>query len=81
MAAQAVSVSAADRYLFDLNGFLVVRGVLSADEVASANAAIDRHQGYTLDFFLQFLYSLICYVADSIPCGRADSLWWRQVGG
>lgn len=32
-----------ERYLFDLNGFLIVRGVLTPDEVAEANAAIDRH--------------------------------------
>lgn len=32
-----------ERYLFDLNGFLVVRGVLTADEIRHANAAIDRH--------------------------------------
>jgi ectoine hydroxylase-related dioxygenase (phytanoyl-CoA dioxygenase family) len=32
-----------ERYLFDLNGYLIVRGVLSPDEVSAANAAIDRH--------------------------------------
>ena len=32
-----------ERYLFDLNGFLVLRGVLSAEEVATMNAAIDHH--------------------------------------
>jgi ectoine hydroxylase-related dioxygenase (phytanoyl-CoA dioxygenase family) len=31
-----------DDYEFDLRGFLVVRGALSADEVASLNAAYDR---------------------------------------
>ena len=30
-----------DRFLFDLNGFLVVRGAVSPDEVAALNAAID----------------------------------------
>lgn len=30
-------------YLFDLNGFLLLRGVLSPDEVARANAAIDKY--------------------------------------
>ncbi|MDB6170112.1 MAG: hypothetical protein JWM88_2976 [Verrucomicrobia bacterium] len=30
-----------DEYLFDLNGFVVLRGVLSKDEVADANARID----------------------------------------
>jgi len=33
-----------ERYLFDLNGFLVVRGVLSPAEVAAANDAMDAHQ-------------------------------------
>lgn len=32
-----------ERYLFDLNGFLIVRGVLTAEEVAAANRAIDNH--------------------------------------
>lgn len=32
-----------EQYLFDLQGYLVVEGVLSADEVAAANAAIDHH--------------------------------------
>ena len=32
-----------ERYLFDLNGFLIVRGVLTPDEVATCHAAIDRH--------------------------------------
>ena len=32
-----------ERYLFDLNGYLIVEGVLSADEVARCNAAIDHH--------------------------------------
>lgn len=32
-----------ERYLFDLNGFLIVRGVLTPEEVEEANAAIDRH--------------------------------------
>ena len=31
------------KYLFDLNGFLVLRGVLSEAEVAAANAAVDAH--------------------------------------
>ncbi|MGK3735157.1 MAG: hypothetical protein ACI8RD_005450 [Bacillariaceae sp.] len=32
-----------ERYLFDLNGFLIIRGVLSEEEVEEANRAIDRH--------------------------------------
>lgn len=36
-------MSEAERYLFDLNGFLVVRGVLSPEEVAACNTAIEKH--------------------------------------
>ena len=32
-----------DRYLFDLNGFLVLRGVFSEEQVSAANKAIDAH--------------------------------------
>ena len=32
------------RYLFDLNGFIVVRGVLSPEELQSANTAIDKRE-------------------------------------
>lgn len=35
--------SDADRYLFDLNGFLLIRGVLSREEVRAANTAMDAH--------------------------------------
>ena len=32
-----------EKYLFDLNGYLVVRGVLTAEEIQAANDAIDHH--------------------------------------
>lgn len=32
-----------EKFFFDLNGFLVVRGALTAEEVAAANTAIDAH--------------------------------------
>jgi len=32
-----------ERYLFDLNGFLILRGVFSSEEVDRANEAIDKH--------------------------------------
>jgi len=32
-----------EKFLFDLQGFLVVEGVLSKAEVAAANEAIERH--------------------------------------
>ena len=31
-----------ERYLFDLNGYLVVRNVLTPEEIGDANAAIDK---------------------------------------
>lgn len=33
-----------DRYLFDLNGYLVLRGALSPEEVAACNASLDELQ-------------------------------------
>ena len=32
-----------ERFMFDLNGFIVVRNVLTEAEVSAANAAIDTH--------------------------------------
>jgi len=32
-----------ERYLFDLNGYIIVRGVLTPEEVKQANDAIDNH--------------------------------------
>jgi ectoine hydroxylase-related dioxygenase (phytanoyl-CoA dioxygenase family) len=32
-----------ERYLFDLNGYLIVRGVLTPEQVKEANIAIDKH--------------------------------------
>lgn len=39
----ASNMSAEDKYLFDLNGYIVLRGVLSDSEVALANEAVDAH--------------------------------------
>ncbi len=33
----------AEKYLFDVHGYLVIEGALSSEEVAAANAAIDHH--------------------------------------
>jgi len=33
-----------ERYLFDLNGYLIVRGVLTSDEIRRANDVIDLHR-------------------------------------
>jgi ectoine hydroxylase-related dioxygenase (phytanoyl-CoA dioxygenase family) len=43
-ASAAGAMNSHDKFLFDLNGFVVVRNVFSPDEVAAANAAIDVHQ-------------------------------------
>eukprot|EP00747_Dinoflagellata_sp_TGD_P181844 gnl/TRDRNA2_/TRDRNA2_35829_c0_seq1.p1 gnl/TRDRNA2_/TRDRNA2_35829_c0~~gnl/TRDRNA2_/TRDRNA2_35829_c0_seq1.p1 ORF type:complete len:316 (+),score=45.16 gnl/TRDRNA2_/TRDRNA2_35829_c0_seq1:50-997(+) len=42
----AAGMSDTEKFFFDLNGFLIVRGALSADEVLAANAAIDAHAGH-----------------------------------
>lgn len=31
------------KFLFDLNGYMVIRGALSKEEISQANAAIDCH--------------------------------------
>ena len=38
---QFPTMSEREKYLFDLQGFLVVRGLLSTDEVKRLNEAID----------------------------------------
>ncbi len=32
-----------EKYLFDLNGYIIVKNVLTPEEVALANEAIDKH--------------------------------------
>jgi len=39
-----LSMTEDERYLFDLNGYLIIRGVLTPEQVKEANEAIDRHQ-------------------------------------
>ena len=36
-------MNADEKYLFDLNGYLVIKNVLTPEEVALANAAIEKH--------------------------------------
>lgn len=38
-----------ERYLFDLNGYLIVRGVLSPEDIQEANAAIDERQSLMVE--------------------------------
>ena len=43
MSSTSAGITEREKFEFDLNGFLVLRNILSAEEVASANAAIDAH--------------------------------------
>ena len=36
-------MNATDKYLFDLNGYIVVRNVFTKAEVLTANSVIDKH--------------------------------------
>ena len=40
----AAAMTPREKFLFDLNGFLVIRGVFTPEEIASANAAVDNHK-------------------------------------
>ena len=40
----SAKISDMDRYLFDLNGYLILRGALSVDEVAACNLSLDEMQ-------------------------------------
>jgi len=42
-ATATVEMSDDEKYLFDLNGYIILRGVFTPEEVAEANASIDRH--------------------------------------
>ena len=39
----APAMPAADKFLFDTNGFVIVRGVFGADDLARFHAGIDAH--------------------------------------
>ena len=32
-----------EKYLFDLNGYLVIKDVLASDEIALCNQSVDQH--------------------------------------
>lgn len=38
-----IEMTEEERYIFDLNGFVIVRGVLNQKEIVAANKAIDNH--------------------------------------
>ena len=79
--AMAARMSALDRFLFDLNGFLVVRGVFTAEEVARANAAIDRHSGELHARDAEPLRNAkggTHMAADGPRQDMGGMLWWQQ---
>ena len=39
----APAMTPEQKYLFDLNGFIVIRGVLSSEEITAAHEAMDAH--------------------------------------
>lgn len=45
---EGAGLSPTAKYMFDLNGFLVLRNVLSPEMIAAANAAIDKHEATEL---------------------------------
>jgi len=42
--ASNVLLTEEQRFIFDLEGFVVIKGVFSKDEIEAANAAVDRHK-------------------------------------
>ena len=72
-----------ERCLFDINGYIVVHDMLSADDIALANAAIDRHAGKIRERVRELSLS-----GDSEPLrgttGRGDlsgALSWEEPYG
>jgi hypothetical protein len=61
-------MNAEEKYLFDLNGFLIVRGVFTAEEVAAANIILDKYVSSTLFSFFNCMGciypSVICIVTN-----------------
>jgi hypothetical protein len=50
------TISEKDKYLFDLNGYIVIRNVLTVQEIASANAVIDRKQDLAQERMYVYIY-------------------------
>jgi hypothetical protein len=44
MSSTSLGLTEAERYIFDVRGYLVLRGVLSKEEVGSAVSAISKHK-------------------------------------
>ena len=39
-----IEMTESERYLFDLNGYIIIRNVLTSEEIYEVNAIIDKHQ-------------------------------------
>lgn len=62
-----------ERYLFDLNGYIIVRGVLTPEEVEEANAVIDNHKHEMIERSDKPLRNTVCNTAFSgTGPGRKD---------
>ncbi|KNC48403.1 uncharacterized protein AMSG_04852 [Thecamonas trahens ATCC 50062] len=75
---------ATQRFLFDLNGFIVLRGVLDANEVASLQAAVDAHASEAVSRDAGALKNAKDGSALSAPGSRRDlggMLGWEGVAG
>ena len=44
--ARMSTFTAKDRFLFDLNGYITIRGVLNADELSVLNQGLDEHANF-----------------------------------
>ena len=49
MTSQQPTVSEADRFLFDVQGYIILRGALNRDEVAELNEAVERLENHPFD--------------------------------
>ena len=43
MAIKRLAMNAKDKFLFDLNGYIIIRGVFTKEEISRANEAIDHN--------------------------------------
>lgn len=84
---KATGLSAKAKYLFDLNGYIVLPGLFSKQEVTDANAAIDEHLETGLHERKGLLRTSGLYGRQSVPLqgdgktGRFDMggmLGWKK---
>jgi len=78
------AMTAREKFLFDLNGFVVVRNALSLDEVDAMNAAIDRNMATARPRVTPALKNAVKGSALSAPGSRIDlggMLGWPSPDG